>query len=72
MNHAPGEHIHDLHRIITEAGEDHALALGIDREVVQAPLDTRQRYFLDFAHRGRLALIGVGDSAQRDQGAGAD
>jgi hypothetical protein len=40
--------------------------------VIYAPLNTRQRYFLDFAHGGRLAFIGMGDSAQRDQGAGAD
>src|SRR5579863_2452198 len=72
MGHTSGKHIDDLHRVIAEPGEDHALALAIDREVIQATLNAGQRYFLNFAHRGCLALLGLSGRAQSGQGPGTD
>jgi hypothetical protein len=64
MNYTAGKHIDNLHRVIAKTGEDHALALGIDRKVIDAALNARQRYFLNFAHGGCFPFLGLRDRAQ--------
>ena len=64
VNHPDCENIDDLNRVVTEAGEDHAFALGIDRKVVEAALYPGQRYLLHLAHGRRLALLGMSEGAE--------
>src|SRR5579859_2975365 len=66
------EHIDDLHRVVTEAGENHAFALGIDREVIEATLYSRQRDLLHLAHRRCLALLAMGNRSKCGKRADAE
>ncbi|MHB8476780.1 MAG: hypothetical protein ACYDBZ_10910 [Steroidobacteraceae bacterium] len=72
MNYTAGKHIDDLHRVIAKAGEDHAPTLGIDRKVIEAALNARQRYLLNFAHRGCFSFLALRDGAQSDERPGAN
>ena len=71
LDQLPGEGVDDLHGVVAQAREDHALALQVEREVVEAPLHTRQGNLLHLAHGWRFPLLGLRGSCGGAKGEGA-